>query len=25
MGNERDSIEAFCKKRPPLYHDLESE
>ena len=25
MGNDRDSIEAFCKKRPPLYHDLESE
>lgn len=25
QSNERASIEAFCKTRPPLYHDLETE
>jgi len=24
-SSERDAIAAFCKARPPLYHDLESE
>ena len=25
LSDERDAIEAFCKTRPPLYHDLESD
>jgi uncharacterized protein (TIGR02266 family) len=24
-SSERESIEAFCKTRPPLYHDLDSD